>query len=171
MLLIQPDVFADERGFFMETWHSERFRAAGIDASFVQDNASRSSRGVLRGLHYQEPNPQGKLVRCARGVVFDVAVDIREGSPHFGRWFGCELSEENRQILWVPPGFAHGFCALTEEADLIYKCTTAYDAAADRSIAWNDPEIGIDWPVDSPRLSPKDAAAPRLKDAAVLPQY
>ena len=154
----------------METWHSERFREAGIDVPFVQDNHSRSSRGVLRGLHYQEPDPQGKLVRCARGALFDVAVDIRRGSPHFGRWFGCELSEENRQMIWIPPGFAHGFCAVSEEADLLYKCTALYDGKNDRSIAWDDPDIGIAWPIPSPRLSPKDASAPRLKDAAVLPR-
>lgn len=171
VLVIQPDVFTDERGFFMETWHSERFRKAGIAGTFVQDNHSRSTRGVLRGLHYQEPNAQGKLVRCSRGSLFDVAVDIRVGSPQFGHWFGCELTEENRQMLWIPPGFAHGFCALSEEADLVYKCTAAYDGAADRSIAWNDPDIGIAWPIESPRLSPKDAAAPRLRDAAVLPAY
>ena len=155
----------------METFHSARFREAGISETFVQDNHSRSSRGVLRGLHYQEPNPQGKLVRCSRGALFDVAVDIRVGSPQFGQWFGCELTEDNRQMLWVPPGFAHGFCALTDEADLIYKCTSLYDSAADRSIAWNDPDIGIDWPVASPRLAAKDAAAPPLKHASVLPSY
>lgn len=170
VLLIEPDVFSDERGFFMETWHAERFRAAGIDLPFLQDNHSRSTRGVLRGLHYQEPNPQGKLVRCARGSLFDVAVDIRRRSSHFGKWFGCELSEENRQMLWIPPGFAHGFCALSEEADLIYKCTALYDGKSDRSIAWDDPDIGIHWPIASPILSPKDAAAPRLKDAPVLPK-
>lgn len=171
VLLIEPDVFADERGYFMETYHPTKFAAAGLDAKFLQDNQSRSIRGVLRGLHYQEPNPQGKLVRCTSGAVFDVAVDIRTGSPQFGKWFGTELTEENRLMLWVPPGFAHGFCTLSEVADLSYKCTALYDGPNDRGIAWNDPDIGIAWPIDSPSLSPKDAAAPRLKDAAVLPRF
>lgn len=171
VLLIEPDVFADERGFFMETYHAERFRAAGIDAPFVQDNHSRSARGVLRGLHYQEPNAQGKLVRCTRGALFDVAVDIRVGSPTFARWFGAELTESNRRMLWIPPGFAHGFCALEEESDLVYKCTVLYSRADDRAILWNDPDIAIAWPLASPRLSEKDAAAPRLKDAVVLPRF
>ncbi len=169
VLLIEPDVFGDSRGYFMETWNAARFRESGLDMILVQDNQSRSVRGVLRGLHYQEPNPQGKLVRCARGALFDVAVDIRRGSPNFGRWFGAELSEENHLMLWVPPGFAHGFCPLSEIADLSYKCTALYDAASDRAIAWDDPEIGIEWPVSHPRLSGRDAAAPRLRDATVLP--
>jgi len=155
----------------METWHAARFREAGLDVEFVQDNQSRSMRGVLRGLHYQEPNPQGKLVRCARGALFDVAVDIRVGSPHFGRWYGAEISEENHRMLWIPAGFAHGFCALTEVADLAYKCTAFYDAASDRTIAWNDPDVGIAWPITTPTLSPKDADAPRLKDAVPLPRF
>jgi len=171
VLLIEPTVFADDRGFFLETYHAARFAEAGIDANFLQDNQSRSVRGVLRGLHFQEPNAQGKLVRCALGALFDVAVDIRVGSPQFGKWFGAELTEENRLMLWVPPGFAHGFCALSEMADLAYKCTALYDAASDRAIAWDDPDIGIAWPVSEPSLSPKDAAAPRLKDAAVLPRF
>jgi dTDP-4-dehydrorhamnose 3,5-epimerase len=171
VLLIEPALFSDDRGFFMETYHLDRFRDAGIAETFVQDNHSRSARGVLRGLHYQEPNGQGKLVRCTRGALFDVAVDIRTGSPDFGRWFGTELTEENRLMLWIPPGFAHGFCALTDVADLVYKCTALYDAAADRSIAWNDPEIGIEWPLSTPRLSPKDAAAPTLRTAPTLPRY
>ena len=171
VLLIEPQVFADDRGFFMETYHSDRFREHGIDATFVQDNHSRSARGVLRGLHYQEPQPQGKLVRCTRGALFDVAVDIRVGSPTFARWFGAELSESNRLMLWVPPGFAHGFCALTDEADLVYKCTALYSRENDRAILWSDPDIGIEWPVASPLLSPKDATAPRLKDAVVLPRF
>ena len=171
VLIIEPRVFADERGFFMETYHSARFHAAGIDATFVQDNHSRSVRGVLRGLHYQEPNAQGKLVRCTRGSLFDVAVDIRVGSPHFGKWFGVELSEENKKMLWVPPGFAHGFCATSDVADLVYKCTALYDAASDRSIVWSDPDIAIAWPVVNPKLSPKDASAPRLRDAKMLPRF
>ena len=171
VLLIEPTVFADGRGFFMETYHAARFAEAGIGGAFVQDNHSQSARGVLRGLHYQEPNPQGKLVRCTRGALFDVAVDIRTGSPAFARWFGAELSESNKRMLWIPPGFAHGFCALTETADLVYKCTTLYSPADDRAILWNDPEIGIEWPVESPRLSSKDAAAPRLRMATPLPEY
>lgn len=171
VLVLEPRVFADERGFFMETYHSARFRSAGIDATFVQDNHSRSVRGVLRGLHYQEPNAQGKLVRCTRGALFDVAVDIRDGSPHFGKWVGIELSEDNKKMLWVPPGFAHGFCAVSDVADLVYKCTALYDAASDRSILWNDPDLAIEWPVESPMLSPKDASAPRLKNAKVLPRF
>ena len=172
VLLLEPRVFGDARGFFMETYHAERFRQLGIDAAFVQDNHSRSARGVVRGLHYQEPNPQGKLVRCTRGTLFDVAVDIRQGSPTFGKWYGQELSEDNKLMLWVPPGFAHGFCALTEAADLVYKCTALYDSANDRAILWNDPDLGITWPeVGKPSLSPKDEAAPRLRDATVLPSY
>lgn len=171
VLLLEPKVFRDARGFFLETYNAQRFREAGISPEFVQDNHSRSARGVLRGLHYQEPDPQGKLVRCSRGALFDVAVDIRAGSPHFGKWFGAELSEDNMRMLWVPPGFAHGFCALTDIADLMYKCTALYDAAADRAIAWNDPQIGIEWPIAEPLLSPKDAAAPRLRDAKMLPAY
>lgn len=165
VVLIEPKVFADDRGFFLESYHLARFAQNGIDAVFVQDNHSRSARGVLRGLHYQEPNPQGKLVRCIRGTIFDVAVDIRPGSPHFGKWHAVELSDENYRMLWVPPGFAHGFCAVSEVADLTYKVTALYDAKADRSILWNDPDIGIEWPVSEPLLSPKDAVAPRLRDA------
>ena len=171
VLILRPRVFADDRGFFLETYNAARFREAGLPETFVQDNHSRSRRGVLRGLHYQEPSAQGKLVRCTRGAIWDVAVDIRVGSPTFAQWFGAELSEANREQLWVPEGFAHGFCALTEETDVIYKCTAPYDAKADRGIAWNDPELGITWPIAEPLLSPKDAAAPRLKDAVVLPRY
>lgn len=164
--LIEPKVFADGRGFFLESWNARKFADAGIDCHFVQDNHSRSIRGVLRGLHYQVRDPQGKLVRVTRGAVFDVAVDIRRSSPHFGRWVGYELSEANRRMLWVPPGFAHGFLVLSDGADFLYKCTSLYAPAHDRSIAWNDPAIGIDWPVDvTPLLSPKDAAAPLLAAA------
>ena len=155
----------------METYRSDRFAELGIEGSFVQDNQSRSLRGVLRGLHYQEPNAQGKLVRCIRGALFDVAVDVRVGSPHFGKWFGVELSEENRRMMWVPSGFAHGFCATSDVADLAYKCSAFYDAKSERSIAWNDPAIGVAWPVSQPLLSEKDAAAPRLAEATVLPKY
>ena len=172
MLLIEPKVYADTRGFFMETYHAAQFRAAGIDAPFVQDNQSQSIRGVLRGLHYQEPNAQGKLLRCTRGVLFDVAVDIRSGSPHFGKWVSVELSEDNKRMLWIPPGFAHGVCATSDIADLIYKCTAEYDPASDRGIAWNDPQLASAWPLmGEPKLSAKDNAAPRLKDAPVLPVY
>jgi dTDP-4-dehydrorhamnose 3,5-epimerase len=170
VLLLEPRIFSDDRGFFMETYHGERFASLGIDLPFVQDNHSFSSGPVLRGLHYQEPNAQGKLVHAVTGAIFDVAVDIRKGSPTFGRWFGTELSAENRRMLWVPPGFAHGFCLVSPTADVIYKCTTSYDAASDRSIRWDDPELGIDWPVREPNLSAKDAAAPLLRDA-LLPLY
>lgn len=155
----------------METWRLDRFRDIGIDAPFVQDNHSRSSRGVLRGLHFQEPHSQGKLIRCVRGAVFDVAVDVRAGSPTFSRWFGVDLTEENRWMMWVPPGFAHGFLTLSEVADVTYKCTDYYDPSSERSILWNDPKIGIEWPAAEARLSKKDAAAPRLEDAEVLPTY
>jgi len=171
VLVIEPRVFADERGFFMETYHEARFREIGIDAKFVQDNHSRSARGVLRGLHYQEPNGQGKLIRCVRGALFGVAVDVRVGSPHFGEWVGVELTEENKRMVWVPNGFAHGFCALSDIADLVYNCTALYDAASDHSILWSDPDLAIAWPIGKPSLSPKDAAAPRLKEAKVLPRF
>jgi dTDP-4-dehydrorhamnose 3,5-epimerase len=172
VLLIEPKVFGDDRGFFMETYRLDEFRSLGIwDSAFVQDNHSRSARGVLRGLHYQEPNAQGKLVRCTRGAIFDVAVDIRRGSPTFSQWFGIELSDANKRMLWVPPGFAHGFRALEEGSDLVYKCTTLYDPTADRAILWNDPEIGIEWPIGEPVLSEKDAKAPRLAEATALPIY
>jgi dTDP-4-dehydrorhamnose 3,5-epimerase len=171
VLILEPRVFADDRGYFLETYNADRFREAGITRPFVQDNHSTSRRGVLRGLHYQEPSPQGKLVRCSRGAVFDVAVDIRVGSPHFGKWFGLELTAANKTMLWIPEGFAHGFCATSEEADVAYKCTAFWDAPADRSIVWNDPDLAITWPVEAPLLSPKDAAAPRLREATVLPTY
>ena len=165
VIIIEPTLFSDDRGFFMETYHAERFAAAGIPDHFVQDNHSRSRRGVLRGLHYQEPRPQGKLVRCTRGKLFDVAVDIRRDSSHFAKWFSLVLSDENRLSLWIPPGFAHGFCAMTDEADLVYKVTEVYRKEWDRAIAWNDPQIGIVWPIEKPILSPKDEAAPTLRDA------
>jgi dTDP-4-dehydrorhamnose 3,5-epimerase len=171
VLLLEPKVLTDERGFFMVTYHREHFRAAGIDAEFVQDNHSRSARGVLRGLHFQEPKPQGKLVRCTRGALFDVAVDIRRGSPTFGRWYGVELTDANKRMLWIPPGFAHGFCALEDGSDLVYKCTALYDQSSDRTILWNDPAIGIQWPITAPTLSAKDSAAPPLNAAPSLPTY
>ncbi len=168
--LIEPKVFGDDRGFFLESWNARVFDDAGIDAAFVQDNHSRSARGVLRGLHYQIVEPQGKLVRVVSGAVFDVAVDIRRSSPHFARWFGAEISADNKRMMWVPPGFAHGFIVLSETADFLYKCTTLYAPAYDRGIAWDDPEIGIEWPIGAgtPQLSAKDAAAPRLADAEVF---
>jgi dTDP-4-dehydrorhamnose 3,5-epimerase len=153
----------------METWQAARYAAAGIPAAFVQDNLSRSVRGTLRGLHLQEPFAQGKLVFCLRGTVFDVAVDVRRGSPNFGRWFGAELSDENRRQMWVPAGFAHGFCVISESADFVYKCTELYHPETERGIAWNDPEIGIEWPIADPILSPRDREAPRLRDAPILP--
>jgi dTDP-4-dehydrorhamnose 3,5-epimerase len=171
VIMIQPRVFADDRGFFLETFHEVKFRNAGLPDQFVQDNHSRSKMSVLRGLHYQEPNAQGKLVRCSRGAIWDVAVDIRVGSPTFGKWVGVELNDENRRMLWVPEGFAHGFCAMTDESDVLYKCTTPYDQGSERSIAWNDPDIAIHWPVAEPILSSKDAEAPLLRDARTLPQF
>jgi dTDP-4-dehydrorhamnose 3,5-epimerase len=171
VLLLEPQRFGDDRGFFMETFHARRYAEAGISGTFVQDNFSRSAKGTVRGLHFQEPNAQGKLVQVLAGAVYDVAVDVRRGSPTFGRWVGVELSAENRRQLWVPPGFAHGFCVLSESADFFYKCTDFYSPSTERSIAWNDPELAIPWPVSAPLLSPKDAAAPRLKDAPVLPVF
>lgn len=171
VLIVEPKVFGDDRGFFMEIYHAARFAEAGVVDPFVQDNHSRSARGVLRGLHFQEPNPQGKLVRAVSGTVFDVAVDIRRGSPTFGRWVGVELSGENKRQLWVPAGFAHGFCVTSETADVVYKCTALYDPSTDRGIRWNDPAIGIEWPGIEPLLSPKDAAAPLLADATLLPVF
>jgi dTDP-4-dehydrorhamnose 3,5-epimerase len=170
VLIIEPSVFGDARGFFLESWNSRAFADAGLALDFVQDNHSRSSRGVLRGLHYQLENPQGKLVRVSRGTVFDVAVDIRRSSTHFGRWVGVELSEDNHRMLWIPPGFAHGFLVLSETADFLYKCTTHYHAASDRGIRWDDPDIGIAWPDAgmAPLLSGKDAAAPHLAHAEIF---
>ena len=170
VLLVEPKVFGDARGFFYEGYQAERYAAAGIPGPFVQDNLSRSARGTLRGLHFQEPKGQGKLVQVLRGRVFDVAVDVRTGSPRFGRWVGVELAEEPLRQLWIPPGFAHGFCVLSESADFFYRCTELYAPAAERAIAWNDPRIGIRWPIEQPLLSAKDAAAPLLDAAPVLPR-
>jgi dTDP-4-dehydrorhamnose 3,5-epimerase len=171
VLLLEPKRFGDDRGFFMELFHAKRYADAGLPGPFVQDNFSRSAKGILRGLHFQQPQAQGKLVQVFAGAVYDVAVDIRRGSPTFGKWVGVELSADNRRQLWVPAGFAHGFCVLSESADFHYKCTDVYTPASERGIAWNDPDLGIPWPVKSPLLSPKDSAAPRLKDAPVLPDY
>ena len=165
MLLIEPAVFSDPRGWFMETYNAETFDAHGLPSVFLQDNQSYSKQNVLRGLHYQLEQPQGKLVRCIRGRMIDVAVDIRRSSPYFARHVAVELSEENRLMLWVPPGFAHGFSVLSAEADVLYKCTTLRHAASERSILWSDPELGIDWQLESPIVSAKDAAAPPLASA------
>lgn len=171
VLVIEPRIFSDDRGRFYEIHQSPRYAEAGILASFVQDNCSRSRRGTLRGLHYQEPQPQGKLVTVISGAIFDVVVDIRRGSPTFGKWIAEELTDENGRQIWIPPGFAHGFCALSDQTDVFYKCTEVYVPSADRSILWNDPDIGIQWPIESPLLSPKDARAPCLADAPVLPRF
>ena len=166
--LIEPEVFGDARGFFFESWNAQAFAQAGIDTQFVQDNHSRSAGGVLRGLHYQLRKPQGKLVRVIHGSAFDVAVDIRRGSPGFGHWVGVELSHENHRMLWVPPGFAHGFLALSETCEFLYKASEYYAPQHERAILWNDPDLAIAWPLDrQPVLSAKDAGAPRLKDAEV----
>jgi dTDP-4-dehydrorhamnose 3,5-epimerase len=171
VLLLEPRVFRDDRGCFLEVFHAGRYAEAGIPGHFVQDNLSRSVKGSLRGLHFQQPHGQGKLVQVLAGCVYDVVVDVRRGSPTFGRWTAMELSVDNRRQLWVPPGFAHGFCVLSESADFHYKCTDFYSPTSEHCIAWNDPDLGIPWPVKSPLLSPKDSAAPRLADAPVLPDY
>ncbi|HEX7710256.1 MAG TPA: dTDP-4-dehydrorhamnose 3,5-epimerase [Sphingomonadaceae bacterium] len=171
VLLIEPRVFGDERGFFLESWNRARFAEAGLDLDFVQDNHSRSARGVLRGIHYQFARPQGKLVRVTAGRVFDVAVDLRRSSPTFGRWAGVELSAANKRLLWVPPGFGHGFLTLEDGTDFLYKCTEFYTPEDERCIAWNDPRIGIDWPLGGiePTLSQKDRAGVPLAEAGLYP--
>ena len=173
VLIIEPKVFGDSRGFFLESYHEQKFKEAGITLPFVQDNHSRSEKGVLRGLHYQLTFPQGKLIRVTRGEVFDVAVDIRHGSPTFGKWFSTVLSEENHRQVYVPPGFAHGFCVLSETADFLYKCTDFYHPEDEAGILWNDPDLGIHWPIATPTLSEKDKANPGLKDIPQkkLPDY
>jgi dTDP-4-dehydrorhamnose 3,5-epimerase len=161
--IIEPRVFGDARGFFLETFQAERYRQeAGIELPFVQDNHSRSRRGVLRGLHCQSPNPQGKLVRVARGEVFDVAVDIDPASKTFGKWVGVVLSETNHLQLWIPPGYAHGFVVLSDIADFEYKCTDYYNVSAETGVIWNDPDVGIEWPLTDVQLSKKDEALPTL---------
>lgn len=164
LLLIEPKVFRDDRGYFLETWTEERYRASGISATWVQENLSCSHRGVLRGMHYQEPNPQAKLVSVPQGEVFDAVIDIRVGSPTFGRWEGHILSAENARQLYIPEGFAHGFVVLSESARFAYKCSAYYHPGAEGAVLWNDPDIGIDWPVPHPRLSAKDRAALRLRE-------
>ncbi len=164
-VIIEPQVFGDERGFFLETFQSIRYEEdAGIELQFVQDNYSRSARGVLRGLHFQKTKPQGKLVRVVRGEVYDVAIDIRKGSATFGEWEAVILSEVNKKQLWIPPGFAHGFVVLSDIADFEYKCTDYYDPSDEGGIVWNDPDLDIDWPIKDPLLSSKDKKAKRLVD-------
>jgi dTDP-4-dehydrorhamnose 3,5-epimerase len=166
VILIEAKAFEDQRGFFLETYKQSQFRNRGIPQDFVQDNYSHSIKNVLRGLHYQkDPHAQGKLVSVIRGKIFDVAVDIRKGSPTFGRWVGVTLSADNRRMLYVPEGFAHGFCAMSDEADVVYKVTREYAPEDDRGIVWNDPTFGIKWPTDRPVLSPKDANLPLMRDA------
>ena len=166
VLIIEPQVFADRRGFFLESYNLARYAEHGIDVAFVQDNHSRSTRGTLRGLHYQAPPGQAKLVRVTAGEVFDVAVDIRWGSPTYGHWVGVTLSAENHRQLYIPTGFAHGFCVVSESADFLYKVTSYYDPTAERGVAWDDPALGIEWPVEDPILSDRDRQHPRLADAA-----
>jgi dTDP-4-dehydrorhamnose 3,5-epimerase len=172
VLILEPVLFGDARGFFLESYNARRFaEAVGREVSFVQDNHSRSTHGVLRGLHYQMQQVQGKLLRVVAGEIYDVAVDVRRSSPHFGRWVGVRLSADNQRQLWVPEGFAHGFLVLSASADVLYKTTDYYAPSAERSVVWNDPQIGIDWPlegIEAPRLSAKDAAAPCLADAEVF---
>jgi dTDP-4-dehydrorhamnose 3,5-epimerase len=170
VLIIEPRVFGDSRGFFMETWNAGAFAAAELDLTFVQDNHSRSQKGVLRGLHFQNPGPQGKLVRVTNGAVFDVAVDLRAASPTFGQWVGVELSEENKRMFWVPEGFAHGFLTLEDDTDFLYKCTAPYAPANEFTLAWNDPAVGIEWPVAGldPIISEKDARGLALADVPVF---
>ena len=171
VLIIEPKVFGDERGFFYESFNAAAFEAAtGLKRQFVQDNHSKSQRGVLRGLHYQIQQPQGKLVRVVAGEVFDVAVDLRKSSPSFGRWFGTHLSAQNQRQLWIPEGFAHGFVVLSESAEFLYKTTDYYAPEHERSLLWNDPELGIQWPFDeAPQLSAKDQAGKLLRDAELFP--
>jgi dTDP-4-dehydrorhamnose 3,5-epimerase len=165
VLIVRPRVFDDDRGFFFESYKASEFRAAGIDQAFVQDNHSRSDRGVLRGLHMQlPPHAQAKLVRVTRGSVWDIAVDMRKGSATFGRWFGLELSETNRTMLFIPRGFAHGFVTLSEQAELQYKCDAEYDKASELGVRWDDPDLAIDWPLADVHVSAKDAALPFLKE-------
>ena len=169
--IIEPPVYGDDRGFFLESWNARTFAAAGIDLPFVQDNHSRSARGVLRGLHFQNPNPQGKLVRVANGAVYDVLVDLRRSSGTFGKWVGVEISARNKRILWAPPGVAHGFLCLEDNTDFLYKCTAYYDPASEHSLLWNDPALAIDWPLEGlePQLSEKDLRARPFSDIAVYP--
>ena len=176
LYIIEPTVFGDNRGFFTESYNKREFEKIGLDMNFVQDNHSRSKKGVLRGLHFQKKHPQGKLVRVIRGKVFDVAVDLRKGSPTFGKWYGIILSDENHLMFYIPEGFAHGFLVLSEEADFFYKCTDFYYPEYDAGIIWNDPDIGIKWPfeeygIKEPILSEKDSKLPRLRDIEIPFEY
>lgn len=170
---MEPKVFPDDRGYFLETWNSTRYEQAGIPGPFVQDNISFSTKGILRGLHFQYPQSQGKLIQVLSGEVTDIVVDIRVGSPTYSQWIGEVLSESNHRQMYVPPGFAHGYCVTSETAHFSYKCTDFYNPATEHGIIWNDPDIGIEWPIDEPILSPKDNAYPRLKDIEPenLPQF
>jgi dTDP-4-dehydrorhamnose 3,5-epimerase len=173
VIILEPDVFGDDRGFFLETWNQKRYEDAGIREPFVQDNVSFSRKGIIRGLHFQNPQSQGKLVQVLSGEVMDVVVDIRVGSPTFGRWIGEVLSGENHRQMYIPPGFAHGYCVTSETALFSYKCTDFYNPATERGIIWNDPDLNIDWPVQEPLLSSKDAAYSGLKDLPpdMLPHF
>jgi dTDP-4-dehydrorhamnose 3,5-epimerase len=171
VLIIEPKLIGDERGFFVESFHADRYAAHGIVGPFVQDNLLRSAHGVLRGLHLQHPRTQGKLVSVLRGRVLDVAVDVRRGSPSYGQHVAVELSEDNRRQLWVPSGFAHGFLVLSQSADFFYKCDRLHSPADEIAVRWNDPALGITWGIAAPTLSPRDASAPFLAEAAVLPAY
>ena len=168
VVVLEPDVYGDHRGFFLETWNQRRYEEAGIRETFVQDNVSFSRRGILRGLHFQNPLAQGKLVQVLSGEVLDAAVDVRVGSPTFGQWIGEVLSGENHKQMYIPPGFAHGYCVVSEEALFSYKCTDFYSPDTEHGIIWNDPDLNIDWPVEAPLLSKKDASYSMLKD---LPSY
>lgn len=171
VLLVEPDVFADARGFFQETWNAARYRDAGIPERFVQGNQARSARGTLRGLHFQIGRLQAKLLWVSRGEILDVAVDVRRGSPHFGRWVGATLSADNHRQLFVPAGFAHGYCVVSDTADVCYLCSELYDPAGDRGVRWDDPAIGVAWPAGDKILSAKDRAWPLLADAPELPVW
>lgn len=165
-LILEPKVYGDERGFFMESWNQAQFLAAGLDWDWVQDNHSRSQRGVLRGLHFQNPGPQGKLVKVSQGAVFDVVVDLRAASEHFGHWISVELSAENHRMLWVPEGFAHGFLTLTDNTDFLYRCTAPYAPQSEHTLAWDDPDVGVAWPLEGiePIISEKDSRGLALAD-------
>ncbi len=171
LLIIEPRVFGDDRGFFMESWNAAAFADAGLDMDFVQDNHSRSQKGVLRGMHFQNPGAQGKLLRVTSGAVFDVAVDLRRSSDHFGKWFGVELSAENKRMFWVPEGFAHGFLTLEDDTDFMYKCTAPYAPHHEHSLVWNDPAVGIDWPLDGiePIISDKDRDGAQIDSVETYP--
>jgi dTDP-4-dehydrorhamnose 3,5-epimerase len=172
VVVIDTDFFRDHRGFFIENYHKQRFHEQGIDAEFVQDNHSRSAHGVLRGVHWQDMSaPMGKLVRCTVGAIFDVAVDLRVGSPTFGQWFGTELDEENMRQLWVPPGFGHAFATLSDSADVHYKCSGFYTPPSEGTLAWNDPDVGIDWPLTDPQISARDSAGISLREYEANPAF